>query len=81
MKITTPVMIWVELSLNTGVFSMISDSRKIKRNIMLPKHRNFNFSGLLINPKEIVRRKDVIKNYGQRKRIPMIMRTKKTDTS
>ena len=39
------------LSLNTSVFSMISDASKIKRKIMLPKDSNFNYSGLLIGPK------------------------------
>ena len=39
------------LSLNTSVFSMISDASKIKRKIMLPKDTNFNYSGLLIGPK------------------------------
>ena len=39
------------LSLNTSVFSMITDASKIKRKIMLPKDTNFNYSGLLIGPK------------------------------
>ena len=39
------------LSLNTSVFSMMSDASKIKRKITLPKDSNFNYSGLLIGPK------------------------------
>ncbi len=39
------------MGLNSNLFSMISDSSKIKRKLPLPKDSNFNYSGLLIGPK------------------------------
>lgn len=33
------------------MFSMMTDTNKIKRKIVLPKDSNFNYTGLLIGPK------------------------------
>lgn len=38
-------------NLNTSMFSMMTDTNKIKRKIVLPKDSNFNYTGLLIGPK------------------------------
>ena len=38
-------------NLNTSMFSMMTDTNKIKRKIILPKDNNFNYTGLLIGPK------------------------------
>lgn len=38
-------------NLNTSMFSMMTETNKIKRKIFLPKDNNFNFTGFLIGPK------------------------------